>query len=73
MKTTYQSQNFKESDVASVYIAYNVYGDTLKQYDVNSKGFTIRESIVNVDSFSAEIVAKAYSMKEKAFKQIKVA
>ena len=72
MQTIYQSHSFTASDIAKVYIAFDAYGKNLKQFDVNSQGYTIRESVVEACNFSKEHIELAYRLKDKAFKQVQV-
>lgn len=73
--TDYISSNFNEADVAKIYIAVNPYG-LIKQYFVNSKGYTIKEQTTSDDEirslYGNEKYDEMISLKGKAFNQVKV-
>jgi len=71
MKVTYQSTEYHISDVSKRYIKYHDK-DTVKLFEVNAKGYTIRECIDVASKYPKDKLEQVIELKDKAFNQVQL-
>lgn len=66
----YRACGYKLINVHKRYIAYDVWGENLKLYEVNRDGFTIREAFIDPEDYNHDKVKEAFGLRGKSFNQV---
>ena len=70
MTITYQSQTFHPANIARTYLGMDVRQNVTKQYDVDSDGWSIRETVVDLSGYHMDIQKKVHDLAGLAFNQV---